>query len=213
MVLRYLIWLFWFNGILVVANFVEYPKAYFAREYIRKDPDRNFITKWYWGFLHDGSDYGDDYFNPDRDSNFWVSYNWSLRNPIHNLYYSKSIKGKHENHSGWATVQEGRKDNGTAWRTLKTNDDNGEYAHKYGRWINTEKSILGKQRITFEIDGKKYFRWSGAKPVRLWGNLYYVLEYKFGFENVNWAIQFHPFLFKRYEGETIKYNKHVVDNR
>jgi hypothetical protein len=124
---------------------------------------------------------------------------WAFRNPVHNWYYSHKITGVISGYSGWATCH--RPDSGIAWRTLVTNYSSGEFAHKYGRWINTARSILGKQRICFYINDRKYFRFSGARPRHLWGNLYWVPEYKFGFESVNWANQLHLFRFKRYSGQ------------
>jgi hypothetical protein len=165
--------------------------------------------KLLWGLLHDGCDYGDEFFlkKYKNKKNFWTAWNWAFRNPLHNFYYSHKIIGPHTDFKGYATIQSNRSDSGKAWRTLLTNDNNGIFAHKYGKWINTDASILGKQKITFSINGKRYFRYSGAKPVRLWKKLWYICEYKFGFENSNWAIQFHPFEFKRLNARKINYTK------
>jgi hypothetical protein len=172
-----------------------FPLAYWIK------PQKGFL-KW---FISYESLYGDIYFNPEQKQTFWIAYKWNLRNPLRDYYYSHKIIGPHENFKGWATIQSNRSDTGKAWRTLLTNDDNGIFTYKYGDWINTDNSILGKQRITFTIKGKRYFRYSGAKPVRLWGNLWYICEYKFGFENSNWAIQFHPFEFKTLNAKKINY--------
>lgn len=214
MILRYIIWLIWFNGFLNVANIIEFPKAWIAREYLRENPQRNCIIRYYWGFLHDGCDFGDEYFfekHGDHET-FLTAYKWALRNPLHNLYYSHQITGKKENYSGYATIQKGKADKGLMWRTLKTCDTNGIYKDKHGVWVDYEKSILGKQRIVFEIEGKKYFRYSGCEPKHLTGELWWCMEYKFGFENTNWAIQFKPFKVKKWSGSEIKYDEIIMKN-
>lgn len=206
MIICYITYLIFIQGLYaILGNIFLFPIAYTFRHKIRLKNS----PKLLWWLLHDTkdmNDWGDVYFNPKQKRNFWIAWRWVFRNPIHNWQQSHKIEGKQENHKGQATIQSTRKDSGLMWRTLKTTDKDGTFKDKYGKWIDIDKSILGKQSITFEINGKKYFRYSGAKPVNLFGNLWWILEYKFGFEHVGWAIQFHPFEFKRYNG-TIKYNK------
>lgn len=193
---RYLIHIIWVEVILRLLNFAVFPISYFTK------PTKGFL----WWFLHDGNMYGDKYFNHEQKETFWWAYKWAIRNPLHNYYYSHTITGKKEDYKGWATIQKGKEDSGKMWRTVKTKDAQGNYQHKYGKYIDIEKSILGVQRITFGINGRKYFRYSGAKPVNIWKNVWWFIEYKFGFESVNWAIQFKPFKFKKFNGEIV-YNK------
>lgn len=200
MILRYITYLIKEAGMRIL-NYFLFPLAWIMKKPLRKK-GKGFL----WGLLHDGCDYGDKYFleKHGNKKTFWTAYKWALRNPCHNYYYSHKIEGTPKNYQGYATCQ--KPDSGLSWRTLKTCDKNGVYKDKHGKWIDTQRSILGKQRITFYIKGKKYFRYSGCRPKRLLGNLWYCPAYKFGFENVNWAIQLHIFQFKRYEGE-IRYYK------
>lgn len=209
MILRYVTYLIFIQGLYaILGNIFLFPIAYTFRCKIRQKNK----PKLLWWLLHDtkdNNDWGDPFFNPKQKRNFWIAWKWVWRNPVHNWQQSHAIIGAHTGHKGWATIQSTRKDSGLMWRTLKTTDKDGTFKDKYGKWIDIDKSILGKQRITFEIDGKKYFRYSGAKPVKLWGNLWWILEYKFGFENIGWAIQFHPLEFKRYDG-TIEYSTIIL---
>ena len=200
MILRYIIYLLLQRFLMgFVGNIFVFPIAWALRNKLKKG------FMWWW--LHDGSWYGDEYFQKKykHKKTFWVAWMWAFRNPIHNFYYSRKITGKKEHYQGWATTHRGT--NKTAWRTLLTYDINGTTRHKYGKWIDPVRSIMGVQRITFRINGKKYFRFSGSRPVKLWKNLYWVPEWKFGFENSYWAEQFHLFLFKRYNGK-IAFTKH-----
>jgi hypothetical protein len=185
MIIRYLIHIIWVEIILRLLNFFIFPLAYMIK------PKSGFL----WWFLHDGCWYGDKYFNPKQKETFWIAYRWAMRNPTHNYYYSHTIEGKEENYTGWETCQ--RDNVKFMWRTPKTKDKNGVFQDKNGKYMSLEFGIYGKQRIRFEINGKKYFRCSGAVPRKLWKNLYWIFAYKFGFESVNWAIQFQPFTFKR----------------
>ncbi len=200
MKIRYITYLLKETG-LRILNYLIFPIAWIFKERAREN--KNFL----WWFLHDGCDYGDEYFLEKHENykTWWTAYKWAIRNPLHNFYYSHKIEGKKENYQGWATCQ--KQDKGLMWRTLKTCDENGNYKDKHGKWIDAEKSILGKQNITFEINGKKYFRWSKCIPKRIIGNIWYCPEYKFGFESVNWAVQCKPFKFKMYNGNKFKYIK------
>jgi len=203
MVIRYITYLLKETG-LRILNYFLFPIAWICRNKLR-EKNKGF----WWGFLHDGCDYGDPYFfkKHGNKKTLWTAYKWAMRNPCHNWYYSHKINGKKENYNGWATCQ--KPDAGKMWRTLKTCDKQGIFKDKYGKWIDTARSVLGKQRITFFIEGKKYFRYSGCVPKKIIGTLYYCLEYKFGFESSNWSIQFHPFIFKRYNKKII-YDKIIL---
>jgi hypothetical protein len=194
MIIRFLLHTVWVDGILRILNFFMFPIAWIYREKFHEK--KGFL----WWFLHDGNNYGDEYFleKHGNKKTFRTAYKWAIRNPLHNYYYSHEINGIKTNYKGWATCQ--KPDSGKAWRTLKTCDKNGVYKDKHGSWIDNIHSILGKQRITFYINEKKYFRYSGCIPQRIIGNLWWCFEYKFGFENVNWAIQFKPLKFKKYAG-------------
>ena len=206
MILRYITYLIKETG-LRILNYFLFPAVWVLRKPLRKKG-----SGFLWGFLHDGNDYGDKYFleKHGNKKTFWTAYKWAMRNPLHNYYCTTEIKGKKENYKGWATIQQGKQDKGLMWRTLKTCDKNGIYKDKHGKWLDIEHSILGKQRITFKINSKRYFRYSDCTPKHLWGNLWYCPEYKFGFESVNWAIQFKPIQFKKYKGNKFKYNKIIL---
>lgn len=208
MIIRYLTYLFFVRLLMgTIGNIFIFPVAFMLKKWARKKD--SFIQTFLWWWLHDGCDYGDIYFLEKKGNKktFKVAWAWAFRNPTHNFYYSHTIDGKGENYRGWATIQKGKQDSGKMWRTVKTKDENGNYKGKHGGIIDYGRSILGKQRITFTINGKKYFRYSGARPRRIWKNIFWFIEYKFGFENVNWAIQFKPLKFKRYNGGKINYKK------
>ena len=196
MILRYITYLLKETG-LRILNFIIFPIAWIFKDQVREK--KNFL----WWFLHDGCDYGDEYFleKHGNKKTFWTAYKWAIRNPCHNWYYSNKIDGVKVNYRGFATCQ--KPDKGLAWRTLKTCDKGGNYKDKHGTHIDIKKSILGKQNITFEIGGKKYFRWSKCKPKHLIKDIWYCPEYKFGFESTNWAIQFKPLKFKKFKGKII----------
>jgi hypothetical protein len=197
MIFRYLKHIVWYDVVLRGLNYILFPVAYLIR------PEKGFLKI----FISYDSLYGDKYFNPDQEKTLWWAYKWNMRNPLRDYYYSHKITGDEYDHKGWATIQKGRADGGTMWRTVKTKDADGHYMDKHGEYIDYQRSILGKQRITFWINGEKYFRYSGVVPRRIWKNLYWFVEYKFGFENVNWAIQFKPFKFKRFNGGKICYKR------
>lgn len=197
MIIRYITYLLKETGMRILSYFL-FPLAWIARKPLRKK-GKGFL----WGFLHDGCDYGDKYFNPKNIKTFWTAYKWALRNPCHNWYYSNKIEGTPKRYKGYATCQ--KPDSGESYRTLKTCDKDGKYKDKHGKWIDIQRSILGKQNITFYINEKKYFRKSKCIPKRILKNIWWCFEYKFGFENTNWSIQFHPFLLMRYEGKIIYY--------
>jgi hypothetical protein len=198
MIARYITYLLKETG-LRILNFIIFPIAWIFKDQVREK--KGFL----WWFLHDGCDYGDEYFIEKHGNHktFWTAYKWAMRNPCHNWYYSNKIEGVKANYRGFATCQ--KPDKGLAWRTLKTCDKDGHYKDKHGKWIDNAYSLLGKQRITFYIEGKKYFRYSGCVPKKIIGNVWWCMEYKFGFESTNWAIQFKPFKFKRYKFGPIKY--------
>ena len=197
MILRYITYLLKETG-LRILNFIVFPVAWTFRKKARGN--KGFL----WWFLHDGCDYGDQYFleKHGNKKTFWTAYKWAIRNPCHNWYYSNKKYGRKSNYRGFATCQ--KPDVGLSWRTLKTCDKDGNYKDKHGTHIDVKKSILGKQNITFEIGGKKYFRWSKCEPKHLIKDIWYCPEYKFGFESTNWAIQFKPLKFKKFKGK-IKY--------
>jgi len=199
MIFRYLTYLIK-ELLLRGLNYLIFPLAWVFRDRAREN--KGFL----WRFLHDGCDYGDPYFLEKHGGHktFWTAYKWAMRNPLHNYYYSHKITGKKKNYKGYATCQ--KPDKGLMWRTLKTCDQTGNYKDKHGHWIDLKRSVLGKQNITFYIGDKKYFRYSRCTPRRLFGRIWYCPEYKFGFESVNWAIQFKPIQFKKLTKQKITYN-------
>lgn len=209
MILRYVTYLIFIQGLYaILGNIFLFPIAYLFRARIR----RNNLPKLLWWLLHDtpdNNDWGDRYFNPTGKRNFLTAWRWVFRNPIHNWQQDHAVIGAHTGHKGYATIQSGKRDLGIAWRTLKTCDKDGTFRDKYGKWIDTRASILGKQRITFTIAGKRYFRYSGAVPRRITGQWWWIPEYKFGFETKTWVIQFHPFTFKKYNNEITYERKQV----
>ena len=204
MITRYIIWLLG-EVFFRILNYIFFPVAWMFRTHIRGNDNK---PKILWWMLHDGNDYGDNYFleKHGNKKNFWTAYKWHMRNPLHNYYHTHRVKGRKENYKGSATIQECKLDSGLSWRTLKTMDSNGVFKDKHGKWIDYKNSILGKQNITFEINGRKYFRWSKCTPKRLFGNIWYAPEYKFGFETYHYAIQCKPFIFKRKNKLKIEYD-------
>lgn len=193
MYFRYLTYLVFQRFIMgFLGNIFIFPISWIFRNKLK----RGFL--WWW--LHDGNWYGDEYFlaKHHNKKNFWTAWKWAFRNPIHNFYYSRKIEGSITELKGRVTCH--KPDLGIDWRTLKTEDKDGNYMHKFGKWICCDKSFLGKQNITFRINGKRYFRFSSSRPRKLWKNLYWVPEIKFGFERSNWAEQLHLLNFKRLNG-------------
>lgn len=194
MYFRYLTYLFLQRMIMgFLGNIFIFPIAWQFRKKVKK----GFL--WWW--LHDNNWYGDKYFlaKHNNKKSFWTAWSWAFRNPIHNFYYSRKIEGDVTELKGKVTCH--KPDLGIDWRTLKTEDKDGNYMHKFGKWVCCDKSFLGKQNIKFKINGKKYFRYSSSRPRKLWKNLYWVPEIKFGFERSNWAEQLHLFNFKRLNGD------------
>lgn len=212
MIWNYITYIIFAQGVLgILGNLFLFPFAYWFRVRIRK----NQKPKLLWWLLHDATDlwgdYGNMFTNPELKKNLYQAWRWAWRNPIHNYMTEHGItEGKHQNFTGKASCHFERKDYGIMWRTLKTCDSNWVFQDKEGKWIDTNNSVLGKQSICFEIVSKgitkKVFRWSYAKPVHLWKNLYWVPEFKFGWESVNWAWQSHFFIFKRYSGKFSYYD-------
>ena len=202
MILRYIWYLVSVRFLMgTLGNIFIFPISWIFRKRLKKG---SFL--WYW--LHDTNTYGDKYFNPKQKETFWIAWKWVIRNPLENYKVLNKIKGEKYYYSGWATCH--KDDNGKNWRTVKTTNKDGVYEHKYGKYLDIKRSILGKQRITFYINGVKYFRFSGAVPVKLWNDWYWIFEYKFGFENYSYAEQLHMFTHKKYKGEKIKYKKIVL---
>jgi hypothetical protein len=195
MVRRYIIHILKVEILLRLLSLIVFPIAFIFRKQARKH--KGFL----WWFLNDDcSDYGDIWFNPEGKETTWYAYRWAMRNPTQNYTnYVTKIVGKPINHRGWHTSHKPN-ESGIMWKTLKTEDENGMFADKNGKYISSFASRLGVQNITFDINGKKYFRYSRCKPLHLWGNLYFVVELKMGFETNNYAWQSH-FVFKKYNGK------------
>ena len=210
MIFRYIIFILLVNGLGSLLNFIIYPISYIFRNFWRKNKS-NWFCKFFWYFLHDGCDYGDTNFQ-ERYSNlrpFIKSYKWSMRNTLHNLYYSlktsqKDSKGNYIPEvvisSNTTCHREGVPD-GT-WRTIKTKNINDIFKDKHGEYIDYDQSIIGKQKYIFTLNGRKYFRYSkcSVKYIK-WLNRIYVREYKFGYE-YNWAIQ-NKFLFFKVDSKSL----------
>ncbi len=196
MVFRYLSYLIFQRFLMgFIGNIFIFPISWLFREKL--------TSGFFWWWLHDGNWYGDEYFlnKYKNKKTFWTAWMWAFRNPIHNFYYSRKIEGDITDYKGSVTCHRPDSDSGKEWRTLLTEDEQGVFQHKYGKWICTQQSILGWQTISFRINGKKYFKFSVARPFKIRKNLYWVPEIKIGFERTYWAEQLHLFKFKRYNGK------------
>lgn len=173
---------------------IIYPFIYWTRDKVSKDK-----YKFIWWFFNDNvGNYGDKYFQEKfkkGDSKlqmFLLSYHWcAWRNHLQNYYNSHRIIGEPILiYSNTTCSRENISD--ANWRTVKYCNKVGEFKDKYGDYIDFNNSILGKQWYVFTINNKKYFRKSKTTIIKLkLINRYFINEYKFGFENYNWALQFH----------------------
>lgn len=196
MFFRYFFFIFWMNIVGNPIAWVFYPAAYTFRSYWREHKD-TYPQRIFWFMLNDEHDYGDPYFYEKHyrsDSEFQMfilSYKWAAwRNPNQNLYHTLIITGPQKVLESKVTCHREGVSEGN-WRTLKYKDKNDVFKDKHGNYIDYGNSILGKQWYVFEMNGKKYFRYSftDIKYIK-WLNKIFVREYKFGFENTNWAGQF-----------------------
>lgn len=209
MIFKYLTYLIFVQGIYgILGNLFLFPIAYLFRDKIRKNKSPKIL---YW-LLHDYSpddvwgDYGNAYVNPELKKTFWVAWKWVWRNPIHNYMMEHGSFEPHHSFVGWETCQ---RDNASfMWRTPKTKDANGVFKDKEGEYMDFSTGVYGKQRIKFMVGKNKVFRYSGAVPRKI-GNVYWIFAYKFGWESVNWAIQFQMFTFRKLlKGDSFKLNRY-----
>ena len=200
--------------VIMIVNFFIWPFIYVFRKRLREKHRGSF----FWKFLNnkldynldptdEPNDYGDPYFfeHHFKDSYFWLAYRWSLRNPWQNGYYLNKILGINIDVRYKVTSQ--RDVPHGLWRTIKKKKD-GEHSDKYGNDIDYARAILGKQWQEFTIDGVYYFRKS-ATHIRKIGNRLFIWEYKFGFENINWALQNHFAVSKLREETLIEYKEYL----
>lgn len=161
-----------------ILNAVVFPFAWIFREWARKK--KFWLPKFLWGFLHDGNDYGDADFLPDKKNGFWKAYMWALRNPLHNRYYKNKKNCVEKKHTGYVKCKNTK--SLTSWRTFKT-----ETGSRNGKIIDFERSLFGKQRIYFDIiyeDGeiKKGKRNSVCIPFRFFSCIV-IHSRRYGYES------------------------------
>ena len=150
-----------FYGILFALAFVVglfvFPIAYTFRKWVRK---RKFMPLWIWLNSDEPTeienDYGDDGFRKRKgiviEGKSWfqllmISYRWAaLRNPHYNLKLMLVPK-----------------------KGTKTDIVVKVHQTSADPLIICDRFLLGKQYVTYRIDGTKYFRYSFARPVRWFG--------------------------------------------
>jgi len=120
----------------IFINALVYPIAYNFRDNVKEGG-------YLWGFLHEGSNYGDATFHPNMKDGFLKSYLWALRNPCHNAYYADFVEGEESNFKGTGTCKYGN--DILSWRTFKCSDT----GDNNGKVLDFEKSRFGEQDITF----------------------------------------------------------------
>ena len=155
-----------------ILNAVLFPFAYTFREKLKKG---NYL----YGYLHDGNLYGDADFKPNMENGLAKAWLWAMRNPLHNRYYAGMEDFKNVNFSGYATTK--FKTSPATWRTFTT-----ETGSRNGKIINWDKSLFGKQDITFDIKFKnktvKGYRKSTCKPFRMFNRII-IHSRRIGYEN------------------------------
>lgn len=176
--------LFWVLYARTIGWVIIFPIAYIFR---------NKLTKGFlWWHLTDKDRiWGDEYFIKKLntrwyrfftggDKSFVKAFFWYGRNVLQNYKYQvlKNRPGIITNYKGWETCQ--RTNAKYMFRTPKTKNENGVFQDKDGKYMDFNRGIYGKQRITFDINSKQHFRNAGAVPRKLWGNLYWIFAYKFG---------------------------------
>ena len=215
MYIRYITYLIFIEFFLRIVGLIVFPISWIFRNKLSKDS--KCVGKFLWWFLH-RNPFGDQHFqhkvgspNGKWFNDFKIAYKWAARNPMDNLYYSRLIIGDRTDFKGYETCQ--KKPIHWHWRTMQTKDENDIKRYKHGKYLDYEAAILGKQKLKFKINNKRYFKISKCWPYYIkWLNLFIIQEYKFGFEHHNWAIQC-PIHIRKADSKMITEYKEFMKNK